>query len=239
MRCFHEESKASHAVFMAAVCGQCHCPAQSSTKGHQAHQGQQSREKDISMHNDKDSSAISQSDINTITSRKAVRITMIIGAIAATILVTLVMMALTRLNGGYVAQSSGGVPIASRFTWPIIIHLCTCLPAIPLGAYVLWRKKGDMLHRQLGKLWAGLMLATALTSLFIGRPGAGIAGSGFSFIHIFSIIVLVSIPLGIWRIRTGDVAGHYRSMQGVYIGLVIAGLFTFVPGRIFGALAFG
>ena len=48
---------------------------------------------------------------------------------------------------------------------------------------------------------------------------------------------LVSLPLGIYRIRQGNVRGHAAAMKGLFIGgLVIAGIFTLIPGRILGNL---
>ncbi len=159
-------------------------------------------------------------------------------AAGATILITLVLMSLVSISGGFV---SGTEPETARprLSIAIIIHLSTVVPAIPMGAYILWRKKGDALHKAMGRVWAILMIVTAISSFWIGRPGTGLGGTGYSFIHIFSIVTLVSIPLGIWAIRKGDVVGHYRAMQGPYIGLLIAGLFAFLPGRILGSLIFG
>ena len=155
----------------------------------------------------------------------------------ATVLATLVMMALASIGGGF---ASGNSVVKREFlSLPIIIHLATVIPAIPLGAYILWRRKGDRLHKMMGRTWGMLMIVTAIASFWIGRPGTGIAGSGFSFIHIFSVVTLISIPWGVWCIRKGNVAGHFRAMQGPYIGLLIAGLFAFIPGRTLGALIFG
>lgn len=156
----------------------------------------------------------------------------------ATILMTLAIMALTRMTGGFVADENT-MAVQGGIKLPIIIHLATVIPAVPLGAYVLWRKKGDATHRLLGKLWVMLMVVTAIASFWIGEPGTGISGTGLSFIHIFSILVLVSVPLGIWSIRIGDVVGHQKAMQGMYIGLIVAGLFSFIPGRILGFAIFG
>lgn len=156
----------------------------------------------------------------------------------ATALGTFTLMALSSMSGGY-AVGSAPPDLSSRFTLPVTIHLATVIPAIPLGGYVLWRRKGDALHKLLGRIWAALMMITAIAALFIGRPGTGIAGTGFSFIHIFSVMTLVSIPIAIWAIRRGDVRGHESAIRGVYIGLVVAGLFSFIPGRIMSILAFG
>lgn len=161
----------------------------------------------------------------------------IIGA-AVTVLVTLVLMAMVGLSGGFV--SGAETPTSRpRISLPIIIHLATVIPAIPLGAVVLWRKKGDAKHKMLGRIWAMLMLATAISSFWIGRPGTGIGGTGFSFIHAFSVWTVLCIPLSVHNARKGKIESHLRAMQGLYIGLLIAGLFSFIPGRIMGSLVFG
>jgi uncharacterized membrane protein len=116
---------------------------------------------------------------------------------------------------------------------PLIIHLATVLPALPLGAYLLVRRKGDPLHRMLGRLWAALMVVTAISTFWLRTNGS------LSFIHIFSVITLISIPVAIVRIRRRDVEGHRRSMVGVYIGLVVAGAFAFLPGRLLSSWLFG
>lgn len=156
----------------------------------------------------------------------------------ATILMTFALMALSQLTGGF-ASDENRMVLRGQIDLPIIIHLATVIPAVPLGAYVLWRPKGGGMHKLLGKIWGMLMIVTAITSFWIGEPGAGIGGTGLSFIHIFSILVLVSVPLGIRSIRKGDIAGHQKAMQGMYIGLIIAGLFSFIPGRILGFAVFG
>ncbi len=163
----------------------------------------------------------------------------IILVVGATLLATLVLMALSSLSGGFASSVDTKVPRRPAISLPVMIHLATVIPAIPLGAYVLWRKKGDRLHKHMGRVWAALMVTTAIASFWIGRPGSGIAGTGFSFIHIFSVITLFSIPYGIWQIRRGNVKAHYQAMQGPYIGLLVAGLFAFLPGRIMGSLVFG
>ena len=144
---------------------------------------------------------------------------------AATTLLTLTLVA---LSFGF-APSTGRQP---AMTIALIIHVGTVLPALPLGAYILLRRKGGRLHRILGRIWAGLMVTTAISSFWLGD-------GGLSFIHIFSAMTLVSVPLAIFWIRRGDVERHRRAMTNVYIGLVIAGLFAFAPGRLLGGLLFG
>lgn len=138
----------------------------------------------------------------------------------ATLVVTLALMALSY---------GSGQPSDNDLSLPLVLHLATVIPALPLGAYILWAKKGGSTHRMLGRIWIGLMLTTSLSSL----------GFAFSFIHVFTVLVFVSIPIALWRIRVGDVEGHRRALEGMYIGLVIAGAFSFIPGRFLGSLLFG
>jgi uncharacterized membrane protein len=46
----------------------------------------------------------------------------------------------------------------------LTLHLATVLPALPLGAVVLLRRKGDLTHRLLGRVWTMLMLVAAASS---------------------------------------------------------------------------
>ena len=156
----------------------------------------------------------------------------------AIILMTFAAMALTRVTGGFVADENT-IADQGGLSLPIILHLATVIPAVPLGGYVLWRKKGDAMHKLLGKIWVMMMVATAIVSFWIGEPGTGLGGTGLSFIHLFSVLVLVSVPLGIWALRVGDIAGHQKAMQGMFIGLIVAGLFSFIPGRNLGIIVFG
>jgi len=116
----------------------------------------------------------------------------------------------------------------------LYVHLFTVIPAVPLGGYVLWRKKGDATHRLLGRIWGAMMMVAAASSFWL----QGLSG-GLSFIHLFSVLTLVSIPLGVWHARRGNLRGHMNAMRGVYAGLVAAGLLALVPGRTLGTLLFG
>lgn len=118
--------------------------------------------------------------------------------------------------------------------WAVIIHLFTVIPALPLGAFVLASKKGDARHRLLGKIWALMMLITAIVSFWI-RDITGQIGP----IHIFSVVTLISIPLAIYYIRRGNVLAHRRAMVGPYIGIIVAGAFALTPGRMLGSMVFG
>ena len=114
---------------------------------------------------------------------------------------------------------------------PILIHLSAAISALVLGIFMLVRRKGTLSHKFWGRIWAGLMLTVAISSLWIPNF------LHFTWIHLFTLLTLVSLPLAIYKIRRGNVKAHASAMKGLFIGgLVIAGIFTLVPGRILGNL---
>jgi uncharacterized membrane protein len=62
----------------------------------------------------------------------------------------------------------------------------------------------------------------------------------WSPIHLLAIFTLVTLPIGVLHARRHRVARHRLYMISIFCGaLVIAGLFTFVPGRIMHAVIVG
>ncbi len=117
----------------------------------------------------------------------------------------------------------------------VIVHLGTVLLALPLGIAQLVLPKGTLRHRAMGYLWCALMTITAIVSFTVHTINPG----GFDPIHIFSVVTLISTPMIIYFGRTGRVAQHQRVVLNLMVGaLVIAGLFTFLPGRALGQLVF-
>ena len=111
--------------------------------------------------------------------------------------------------------------------WAIWVHLATAVPAVPLGAWLLLRrKKGDMPHRIGGRIWAVIMIITAIDSFWI----RGLTG-GIGPIHIFSVVTLVTVPLSVWHAMNGRIVQHQRMIKGAYFGLIGAGVFAMLPGR--------
>jgi uncharacterized membrane protein len=118
----------------------------------------------------------------------------------------------------------------------VFFHLVTALGALVLGAVLLYGRKGTFNHRVLGWTWVVLMGSTTLASAFI-RNHDGLNLAGFTPIHAFTVLVAVTLPLGIRYARQGNVVGHRKSMRGLYFGAcVIAGVFTLLPGRFLGGL---
>ncbi|MBL8349127.1 MAG: DUF2306 domain-containing protein [Burkholderiaceae bacterium] len=118
----------------------------------------------------------------------------------------------------------------------VFFHLVTALAALLLGMALLARRKGTHGHRALGWTWVALMGSTALASAFI-RDYQLPNLFGYTPIHAFTVLVAVMLPRGVWLIRQGNVRGHRKTMQSLFVGAcVLAGLFTLLPGRFLGRL---
>jgi uncharacterized membrane protein len=159
--------------------------------------------------------------------------------------------ALTRPPRGLAAAGALAVAAAAGLMWrlptpnlslileaspAIKIHIVAALAALGIGTALMLGRKGDRLHRTLGWSWVVMMGTTAFASLFIRQ----INGGHFSLIHLLSGWTLVSLPLGVLFARRHAVRLHRRTMTGIYVGgLIIAGAFTFVPGRLMWQVFFG
>ena len=119
----------------------------------------------------------------------------------------------------------------------IQIHAFAAMAAFLLGIVQFIGRKGTIPHRTVGFIWVALMLTVAISSFWIHDIRLW---GPWSPIHLLSIFTLVMLPLGVWYAHTHRVRGHKMTMISIFIGaLVIAGLFTLLPGRIMSAVAFG
>jgi uncharacterized membrane protein len=121
---------------------------------------------------------------------------------------------------------------------PVIqIHAFAAMAAFALGVVQLAAPKGTMPHRTIGWIWVVLLTVIAVSSFWIHE--IRLIGP-FSPIHLLSIFTLVMLPLAVLHARRHRVDRHRRAMIGIFLGaLLVAGAFTFVPGRIMHAVAFG
>ena len=119
----------------------------------------------------------------------------------------------------------------------IQLHAFAAIAAFALGLMQFARRKGTFSHRTFGWIWVMLMLIVAISSFWIHDIKLwGI----WSPIHILSVVTLVNLPLAVWMARKHNVRAHRYWMLGIFAGaLVIAGIFTFVPGRIMHGVRFG
>ncbi len=123
----------------------------------------------------------------------------------------------------------------------IKIHVFTVVPGFLLGTWLIFfSRKGMRNHRAVGYVYLTLMTVTAIAALFIHTIMPNGPFFGFSPIHIFSATTLAGVVGALYYARKHDVRRHRRSMLTVYIaGLLIAGAFTFLPGRIMHKMFFG
>ena len=124
---------------------------------------------------------------------------------------------------------------------PIIaVHMTAALLAIATGPVALWARKGatqrPRLHRAFGYAWVTLMVVASVSALFITGKGPGHV-AGFGPIHLLIPVSLGMLALAFWFLAKGNISGHRKMMQGLYIGAcVVAGAFTLLPGRYLGNL---
>jgi uncharacterized membrane protein len=119
----------------------------------------------------------------------------------------------------------------------IPLHAFAAMAAFALGLVQFAAPKGTLPHRTIGWIWVVLMAAVAGSSFWIHQ--IRLVGP-WSPIHLLSIFTLVMLPLAVWKAHTHQVKEHRRIMILMFSGaLLIAGLFTLVPGRIMHRVLFG
>ncbi len=119
-------------------------------------------------------------------------------------------------------------------------HAATVVPAFFLGAWqIVVSRKGWPSHRAIGYIYLALMTVTSIAALFIHQINPE-GPFGFSPIHIFVPLTLIGIVGALYGARNGKIVLHKQAMIGTYIGgLLIAGTFALLPGRIMHAVIFG
>lgn len=120
---------------------------------------------------------------------------------------------------------------------PVIqIHAYSAVLALVLGAVVLLRRKGDRLHKAMGRTWIGVMAVVAISSFFITEVRMF---GPYSLIHLLSAFTLFALVEAVWLARSGNIRGHRRAVATLYAGaLILAGAFTLLPGRRMHAVVF-
>lgn len=119
----------------------------------------------------------------------------------------------------------------------IPLHAFAAMAALVLGIVQFAAPKGTLPHRTVGWIWVVLMATVAASSFWIHE--IRLLGP-WSPIHLLSIMVLVLLPIAVVSAHRHRVSRHRKIMIGVFSGgLVVAGLFTFLPGRIMHAVMFG
>lgn len=97
----------------------------------------------------------------------------------------------------------------------IAAHAFAALTALVLGGWQLFAAKGGGRHRVTGRVWVAAMLFVAVSSFWIKDLNPG----QFSFLHVLSVVTIVTVSLGVWNARAGRIAAHRSNMIGSYLGL--------------------
>jgi len=121
---------------------------------------------------------------------------------------------------------------------PVVqIHAFAALAAFALGVVQISAPKGTIPHRTIGWIWVVLMVGIAASSFWI--HSIRMIGP-FSLIHALSIYTLTMLPFAVLHARGHRVNDHRRAMISIFFGaLVVAGLFTLLPGRVMHDVVFG
>ncbi|GAB3470759.1 DUF2306 domain-containing protein [Polaromonas eurypsychrophila] len=125
----------------------------------------------------------------------------------------------------------------------IAVHLSAVTSATVLGPVALWARRArdqrPRLHRAFGYAWVTLMLAAAVSALFI-RDFKLPNINGYTPIHLLIPVVVGMLALAFWFLARGNIRGHRLTMQGLYIGAcLVAGSLALLPSRYLGKLLWG
>lgn len=120
---------------------------------------------------------------------------------------------------------------------PIPTHAFLAIFAVVSGGLQFALPKGTFAHRCLGYVWVAAMFVVAASSFFINE--FRLMGP-FGPIHLLSCLVLWSLFRGVGLARKHKIAAHRNAMIQLYVfSLLLAGGFTFWPGRIMHSVLFG
>lgn len=130
-----------------------------------------------------------------------------------------------------------------NLTPTIAIHMSAAIGAIVTGPIALGARKGrtqyPVLHRAFGYAWVTLMIATAVSALFI-RDFRLPNVAGYTPIHLLIPVTLISLVGAFLFLARKNVPGHRKTMQQLYFGACLAaGVFTLLPSRYLGHLIWG
>ncbi|MGC1496781.1 MAG: DUF2306 domain-containing protein [Sulfitobacter sp.] len=112
----------------------------------------------------------------------------------------------------------------------IQLHALFAMMALGVVIAIFSIRRGSKAHKVLGWVWVIAMTVTALSSFWINE--IQLLGP-FSPIHLLSVLTLYSLVMNVRAARARNIRAHQRGMKSLVFGaLILAGAFTFLPGRI-------
>ncbi len=131
--------------------------------------------------------------------------------------------------------------LAPLLNAPLVVqlHAFAAMVALLLGIVQLVAPKGTLPHRALGWVWVVLLMTISISSFWIHGHSWRLWRT-WSPIHLLSIFTPIMLIVGVVAARRHNVVSHKFTMIFLFVGaLVIAGAFTFVPGRVMHHVVFG
>ncbi len=119
----------------------------------------------------------------------------------------------------------------------IQIHAACAAYALVSGPFALYSRKRNRFHKIVGYSWLAAMVSAAISSFWI--HSFGVIGP-LSPLHALAVLVLFSVSLSLYFIFKRNITGHRKTLTNLYWrGVVLAGVFNFLPGRSSNRAVFG
>ena len=98
----------------------------------------------------------------------------------------------------------------------IAVHMTAAITATVIGPFAMWARFGmtkrPKLHRAFGYAWVTMMLATAISAIFI-NSGLGFNLYGFSPIHLLVPLTFFSLYGAFRYLAQGNIIGHRKKSK--------------------------
>ena len=124
---------------------------------------------------------------------------------------------------------------------PIIaVHITVSLTALVIGPIAILARLGQTkrpsLHRAIGYGWVSMMVASAVSAVFIrdyGLPNLW----GYTPIHLLIPLTIASLANAFRALAMKEIEKHRKLMVRLYFGACVgAGIFTLLPSRYLGGI---
>ena len=156
--------------------------------------------------------------------------------IVALMAYALISRAMLEASGNQQLRFRLDVAPLMQSAWVLKAHVSGALASFAIGAFLLAYRKGKRVHRVFGYTWVATMAVTAVSSFFL----TGLNGDHFSLIHAISAWTVIILPMGVAAALRHDIKAHRKHMTNMFLGgMVVAGLFTLLPGRMMWSIFFG